>query len=343
MAAPNLVGLDIGSMSVRAAETGRGKEGYTVTAYGAVPLPPGVVQAGVVQDEAAVTTALKNLWSSARIRNRTVALGVTNPQIVVRKMSLANLPPAELRKSLPFQVRDSLPLPVERSLLDFFPLGPPTSGEQGEMIEGLLIASPKEAILSAIRATEKAGLTVARVDLGSFALLRAAAYLDAKVEALVDIGGHVTSVVAHVDGIPLIVRTVPRGSAEITEMLASRLNIDPAAAEERKCRAGMDSDADPEVAPIVREAARPLMNEIRSSFAYLNTGERASRVARVLLTGGGSLLPGLREALSQQLTIEVSHADPLIRVDTARRSPPQALDRFRSTAAIPIGLTMGAA
>jgi type IV pilus assembly protein PilM len=339
MAAVPLVGLDIGSMSIRAAETGRSKEGPTVTAFGAVPLPDGAVLAGVVQDEQAVTAALKHLWSTAKFRSRNVALGVTNPQVVVRRMALANLPAAELRRSLPFQVRDSLPLPVERSLLDFYPLG----GGDGETIDGLLIASPKEAVLTAIRAIEKAGLHVGRVDLGSFALLRAASYLDTNVEALVDIGAQVTTVIAHADGIPLIVRTVPRGGSEITEALAGRLNIDREPAEDRKRKVGLNTDTDPEAAGVIREAVRPLINEIRSSFAYLNTGERAARVARVLLAGGGAQLPGLLEALSAQLNVEVSFADPLIRFATGRRTPPEALDRFRTVAAVSIGLTMGAA
>ena len=63
------------------------------------------------------------------------------------------------------------------------------------------------------------------VDLASFALLRAASRLDAQVEAIVDIGAEVTSVVVHADGEPLIVRTVPRGGTEITESLATRLGV----------------------------------------------------------------------------------------------------------------------
>ena len=144
MPAHSLVGLDIGSASIRAAETGKRRDGLSVNAFGAVALPPGAVQAGVVHDEAAVTAALKTLWSTARFRSRRVALGVSNPQVVVRKMDLANLPRAELRRSLPFQVRDSLPLPVERSLLDFYPL----DHSDGETVEGLLVASPKEPVMA---------------------------------------------------------------------------------------------------------------------------------------------------------------------------------------------------
>jgi len=346
MAAVNLVGLDIGSMSIRAVETSRGKDGPALARFGYAPLPPGASRAGVVHNPDVVTAALRKLWTTAKFRSRRVILGVTNPQIVVREMSVANLPERELRNSLPFQVRDALPLPVERSLLDFYPLEDPG---RNETVRGLLIAAPKEAVLTAVRAVERAGLHVVRVDLASFALLRATSTLDSQVEALVDIGAQSTSVVVHCDGEPLIVRTIPRGGVEITEELAARLDVALPEAEALKCRVGLRTEEDPDTAETIREAVRPLVNEIRSSFAYLDAGERQRRVTRVALTGGGALLPGLPEVLGAQLGIDVSLADPTMRMRRVSRSlTPSgagggAPQRFDTSAAVSVGLTLGAA
>jgi type IV pilus assembly protein PilM len=335
------IGLEIGSTSVRAVETSRGREGPAVIRFGAVPLPLGAVQGGVIQDAAAVTAAVRHLWSTGKFRSRKVALGVTNPQIVIRQMAIANLPAKELRESLPFQVRDSLPLPVERSLLDFYPLA---EGETPETISGLLIAAPKEAVVTAVEAVERAGLYVVLVDLASFALLRAASRLDKQVEAIVDIGAQITSVIVHDDGDPMIVRTVPRGSAEITERLASALKMDVREAEDLKCRTGVAEDAEgsARAGEIIREAVRPLVNEIRSSFAYLNTGERQTRVTRLLLSGGGALLPGFLELLAGQLNVATEFADPTLRMRADRLNSLEGFDEFRLSAAVPIGLTLGA-
>ncbi len=167
MAAPSVVGLDIGSMSIRAAEAGRTKDGPVLSNFGYAPVPPGVVQGGVIIDEAIITALLKELWATGKFRTKRVVLGVTNPQVVVREMAVNNLPRAEMRQALPFQVRDALPLPVEKSLLDFCPLEPPGTKET---VRGLLVAAPKDAVLTAVKATERAGLHVERVDLASFAL-----------------------------------------------------------------------------------------------------------------------------------------------------------------------------
>ncbi|MER7279717.1 type IV pilus assembly protein PilM [Dactylosporangium sp. NPDC000244] len=338
MAAVNLIGLDIGTVSIRAAETSNSKDGPVISNFGHILVPPGAVQNGAVQDEPAVTAALKQLWSTFKFRSRKVALGVTHQQIVVRETTVANLPAKEMRRALPFQVRDALPLPPERSLIDFYPL----QEAAGDTVRGLLIAAPKEPVMAAIRAVEAAKLHVERVDLASFALLRAASRLDEQVEALVDIGAHATSVVVHHDGEPLIVRTIPRGGNEITKTVADRLDLPLQEAEDLKCRVGLRPDTDPASGAAMRESVRPLINEIGSSFAYLTAGGRQARVSRLALSGGGAMLPGLLDALHDQLGVEVIAIDPVMRVRGLRRVRHGSLEQVRASAAISVGLTLGA-
>jgi type IV pilus assembly protein PilM len=340
MASVNPIGLDIGSSSIRAVEVRRTKDEYTLTNFGQVPLPPGTVQGGVLQDPTAVTSALRQLWAACKFDTKHVVLGVTNPQLVVRETSVSNLPAKEMHRSLPFQVRDMLPLAVERSLLDFHPLEEPGDSPT---VRGLLIAMPKDAVVAVVEAVEKAGLHVDGVDLASFALLRAASRLDAQVEAIADIGAEVTSVIVHADGEPLIVRTVPRGGTEITDNIATRLGITPAEAEVLKCRYGLHGDERPETAVAAAEAIRPLVNELRSSFTYLASGERQKQVTRIALCGGSALMPGLAEHLQKQLHVSVMYADSAGRLRDTRRARQRGFDSFVPSAAVSIGLTLGAA
>lgn len=340
MAGVTPIGLDIGSSSIRAVEVRRGKEDYSLTNFGQVPLPAGTVIGGVVQDPAAVTAALKQLWAACKFGTKHVSIGVTNPQLVVREMSVSNLPAKEMRQALPFQVKDALPLPVERSLLDFYPLEQPGDNPT---VRGLLIAMPKDAVTVVVGAVEHAGLHVDSVDLASFALLRAASRLDAQVEAIVDMGAEVTSVVVHADGEPLIVRTVPRGGKEISETIAGRLGIPAEQAEALKCRYGLHGDGRPETVSAATDAVRPLVSELRSSFTYLASGERQKQVTRVALCGGSALMPGLAEHLQQQLGITVMYADSASRLRDTRKGRERGFDSFVPSAAVSIGLTLGAA
>ncbi|HEY0530908.1 MAG TPA: type IV pilus assembly protein PilM [Actinoplanes sp.] len=334
------IGLDIGSSSIRAVEVRRNKDEFSLSNFGQVPLPAGTVAGGVIQDPGAITAALKQLWAACKFGTKHVSIGVTSPQLVVREMSVANLPGKEMRQALPFQVKDALPLAVERSLLDFYPLEDPGGNPT---VRGLLIAMPKEAVLAAVDASEKAGLHVDAVDLASFALLRAASRLDAQVEAIVDVGAEVTSVVVHVDGEPLIVRTVPRGGSEITESMATRLGVPADEAEVIKCRFGLHGDGNPATSDAALDAIRPLVSELRSSFTYLASGERQKQVTRIALCGGSALMPGLAEHLQSQLNLRVMYADSASRLRDTRKGRERGFDSFVPSAAVSIGLTLGAA
>jgi len=147
----------------------------------------------------------------------------------------------------------------------------------------------------------------------------------------------------HVDGEPLIVRTVPRGGTEITENIATRLGIKPAEADVLKCRYGLHGDDRPETATAVADAIRPLVNELRSSFTYLASGERQKQVTRISLCGGSALMPGLAEHLQNQLHVSVMFADGAGRLRDTRRARERGFDSFVPSAAVSIGLTLGAA
>ncbi len=85
-----VVGLDIGSTHVRAAEVrpGRGgnaaKRTATLTRYAEIPLPLGAVRDGEVANAETVTAALKELWTLGKFTSRDVNLGVGNQRVIVR-------------------------------------------------------------------------------------------------------------------------------------------------------------------------------------------------------------------------------------------------------------------
>jgi type IV pilus assembly protein PilM len=335
------VGLDIGSVSIRAIEVTRAKDKPVINNFGQAELPEGAMVGGVVKDERAVANVLRQLWAHQAFKSKSVVVGVTHQQVVVREVEISNLPPKELRKALPFQVRDVLPLPPEQAMLDFYPL---EKAEKKDTVRGLLIAAPKEAVLALVRAVEKAGLHVEKVDLSIFAMLRAVAHEITETEAVVDIGANATNIVIHHGGVPRIVRTIPRGGVEITKLLASRLNISMADAETLKCRVGLIMAGGGEGAEVVEEAIRPLINEIRSSVSYYTSGHPDQMVSQLALVGGASQLPGLTERLSSMLSVPTFVADPLQYVGDSRRGGRHdLLGKYRTSAAVAIGLTLAAA
>ena len=88
-----------------------------------MPLPAAAVASGEVREPEAISEALRELWRVGKFHKRDVVLGVSNQRVVVREVSLPWLPEKEFRSSLPFQVQEHVPIPVEEAVLDPGQLG----------------------------------------------------------------------------------------------------------------------------------------------------------------------------------------------------------------------------
>lgn len=339
------IGLDIGATAVRATILAPGMlDGHpsvTIHGLGQVDLAPGVVVRGVVQEPAALTAALKHLWHENKFDCHTVILGIANQQVLVRDLSIPDLNPQQRAKALPFQAREIVALPIEQVVLDFCQLGEPDP--ETNMVPGLLLATPREPVLTAVAAVERAGLKVGRVDLSSFGSLRSIAAEQLAVEAIIDLGAQLTTVVIHDRGVPKLVRTLARGGQELTEQLADRASISEADAELAKCDVGLNGD-NAEMTRMLIEALRPLLAEIRTSIQYFRSSNDGAQIERLSLTGGGSALRGIATALSEQIGVPTRVVNPLQHVRN-RQISQHAIkaEVSHELSAVSIGLAMGAA
>jgi type IV pilus assembly protein PilM len=341
----HVIGLDIGATSVRAAilapGTLEGRPSMTVHGLACVPLPAGTVINGMVADQAVLTTALKQLWKLNKFGCKNVILGIANPQILVRDLRIPNLNPQQRAHALPFQAREIIALPIDQVVLDFAQLG--EADPETNLVSGLLIAAPRQPILAAVEAVERAGLKVARVDLGSFAVLRSIADEHLSVEAVIDLGAHLTTVVIHNRGVPKLVRTLARGGQELSDRLADRLSLSLEDAERAKFEVGLVGEQ-AAVSGALTEAVRPLLAEIRSSINYFSTANDGARLERISLTGGGSALRGLADILSDQIGVPTNVVTSMQHIRNRWASKHlRTNESERAASAVSVGLAMGAA
>lgn len=335
------IGLDIGATAVRAAvinvRTRDGETTATSEAVAGIALAPGVVDHGMVQDPAALTESLQQLWKIHGLKCRNVILGVANPQVLVRAITVPELDREQRAKALPFQAKDVVALPLDEVVLDFAPLG--AADPETNMVNGLLVASPRQPVIETVAAVERAGLTVVRVDLASFAVLRSTAEQNVDIGAVIDFGAHLTTVVIHQDGVPKLVRTLARGGEELTEALATKMQITRAEAETVKCTTGLGAAG--QVSSVLEEAITPLLGEIRSSLNYFRTGHPGAQIQQISMTGGAALLPGLEERLASQSGADCEIVSPVRMVEPAAKAKGSRDDAWAT--ALSVGLAMGAA
>lgn len=348
MAGRTAIGLDIGTSVVRAVELSIGRGGLALERFGQVVLPEGAVRDGEVVDPEPVVSCLRQLWSATRLSHKKVVLGVANQRVIVRQLELPWTPREELRASLPFQVQDFLPMPVEQAVLDFFPLEEVADDNGGRSLRGMLVAASRDTVLANVGCAERAGLTVTSVDLTSFAVLRSLGKhtgVDVETEALIDVGARVTNVVVHSTGAPRFVRILLMGGQDVTDAVSERLGIATGEAEALKqqvAQAASDSDL-AEVSRVVSTTAQDFVDEIRSSLDYYAASNPGIPVQRIVISGGGSRLDGLRDRLSAATRLDVTAGDPLASMRIGRTGlDTDQLEFVKPLAVVPVGLALGA-
>lgn len=346
MASSQLVGVDIGSGSIRAVEvTGVGSKRPTVARFYSLPLPEGAVKNGEVIEVNTVAAALKQLWSVAKFGSKEVVLGVGNPKVLVRDLSVPKLSYREIRESLPTHVQEMLPVPVADALLDFYPISESES-ENGPVVNGLLVAAIKDSVLANVKAVQLAGLTPVGVDLIPFALTRltSPSRMIGNV-AHIDIGSRATNVIVTSGGVPQFVRIIASGGHDITSALVDRLSIPEAEAENMKRSLGLGGVA---VAPehtqtvgIIREVTATFLTSLKNTLSYFANTRQNEPYSGIILTGGGSQLVGFADALSEMTRIPVVLGDTFGSIDVARDASRGTTSQLGMNVAL--GLALGGA
>jgi type IV pilus assembly protein PilM len=315
------IGLDIGSTAVRAAEVVNG-DNPTLVRAAQVPLPAGAVQSGEVRDVETVAQAVRELWTRGGFKAKQATMGIGNQRVVVREVTVPALPPKELKQSLPFQVQDLIPIPIEDAVLDYDVLEE-LEQEGAKMMRLLVVAAQRQMINEVVDSAVRAKVEPTGVDLVPFALIRSVGQddglgledSDLGGEAVVDVGADVTNIVVHDRGVARFVRILPSGGRDVTVAMATSLGIPEEDAEALK--RGQHVDGAPpasEVEGIRRSRVANLVDEIRSSLDFYRAQTPGAEVTRVLVTGGGSKLPGLVELLDERVDAQVARGHAFAKV-----------------------------
>lgn len=342
------VGLDIGTSAVRAACVSGGKSGTSLVGFGQVALPSGAVEGGEVREPEVVTETIARLWKRTKFGSKNAVVGVANQRVVVRQIDLPYMEEKELRASLRYQVAEHIPMPVDEAELDFQIIDDFVTDSDEHMMRLLLVAAARDMVGAIVDAVSSAGLRPAAVDLTPFAVARAVSHAARGeaglngAEAIIDVGAGVTNIVVHHNGEPRFVRILLIGGDDATNALADEMDVSFDEAEAVKLDLGRGVGI-PELRMLLDGRVGDLVREIRGSIDYYSSLEDSEPVVSVVITGGGSLTPGLIDRLEDSLGTQVRKGAPLSDVALGKSGlTDEQVLQIQPVAAAAVGLALGA-
>ena len=192
----SLLGLDIGSHSIKAVELETRSKGHHLVNWGiSQPLTEAIVD-GEVMDRQLVTDAISNLLESRGIKSKNVVAAVSGRAVIVKRIMMNKLSPEDAQQAVYWEAEQHVPYDINDVSLDFEILGP--APNDPKQMQVLLVAAKKDMVLSFSDLIREAGLQPLIVDVDSFAAQNALEtnydFASSEVVAILNIGADITNI-----------------------------------------------------------------------------------------------------------------------------------------------------
>jgi type IV pilus assembly protein PilM len=332
----SVVGIDIGSSAMRVVQLKQVKGRAVLETYGEIALGPyggkGVGQSVQLTPEK-IAEALRDLIKEANITSASVGVSVPFSASLISVIPMPDVDATQLARMIPIEARKYIPLALSEVTLDWHALPkfdesdafdrmtPEDTAKKVPSQEVLLVAIQNDTLKKYQEIMRTLGLTTSFYELEIFSTLRATLASGIAPVVVVDIGALYTKVYVIERGIVRATHLSSGGSQRVTEVLANSFNWPFEKAERVKREVGL-GDAPhlsrEENAQVTEVTLSTLKNSLTDVHrVLLSYGKRYNKnVTKVLLTGAGSSLKGLKEMVAGELQADVVIANPFTHVET---------------------------
>lgn len=338
----HLVGLDIGSRSIKIAEAVEVKNGFRLERYGEVDIPTGWIQDGQIREPTLVADAIRKLVADTKIREKNTAVSIGGYSIIVKKIQVPFQTVESLQDTIQVEAEQYIPFDISEVYLDFDVLGKPDPTTS--RMDVLLVAAKKEVVEDIVSIITLAGLKACVVDIDAFALqnvFELALGSESEATALIDIGAHKTTLNIVQDGVSLLMRDVPLGCEQITIKIAKVENCSFEEAEAIKISRKPGKNASvQDISKIYSEVMADWCMEIRRAIDFFYSTYPDSHLKQALISGGGALITEFPGILSAEIATPVQVLQPFQGFQVHRRLQQPNLDAGSPRSAICLGLSI---
>lgn len=337
-----LLGLDIGSSSVKAVELKKAGSGYELASLGIEALGPDTVVDGAIMDSNAVSFAVNSIVEGNKIRTKHVATAVAGHSVIVKRVAIPASNEAELASSISLEAQQHIPFEIDDVNLSYQIMG---VGPTGNDMDVMLVAVKREKISNHTRVLTQSGMTPRVVDIDAFALQNVfEVNYDPAPEstiALLNIGASLMNINIVQGGVPLFTRDVSVGGNQYTDMLQKELDLTFDDAEALKQGKELEGVSLETVKSHIESVTELLVLEVRKTFDFFRATTSAEQIQQIYVAGGTARVEGMLDSLREEFNISVEELNPFQKIGyDPSRFDPTYISEVAPRMAIAVGLAL---
>lgn len=304
-----ILGLDLGSYSVKGVLFESNLRGYTTKAYAEVRRAEG-------DRTETLRAAVHELLTQHPMQADQVIVALPGPTLMTHAFTLPFTDPKRLEAALPFEVESQLPFDLSEVVFDY-----QTAGQKAKASSDVLVGVVRKEELRGLlglltelkldpRVITHPGITYQNLFVQTPAVFDGLG--EAEAIAVVDIGHERTTVAIGKPGVGVeFARTFAGGGRDLSRALSAEFQTPLAEAHQWKETYGAMASAATAQGPDAERAAaafvrglQPVLRELRPTFKAF-TARTKRNVGAVVLCGGTARLKGLAEQLEKDLHLQV--------------------------------------
>ncbi|OHA59812.1 MAG: hypothetical protein A2589_03160 [Candidatus Vogelbacteria bacterium RIFOXYD1_FULL_46_19] len=328
----SVIGLDIGSSSVKVIQLRKDKGRVILETYGELSTGPyagkAVGQAVTLAPEQ-LAVLITDLFKEANITTKVGGVAIPLRSSLLVTINVPELEEDKLAQMVPLEARKYVPVPISEVMLDWSVIPDmhreliddnQTAPEAGnkvtpKQIEVLIVAIHKDTIKQFQEISRQTDIDTKFLEIETFSAMRSSLSGDFGASVIVDLGASTTKTVIVDYGVVRMSHTINKGAQDVTLAIARSMDLSFIKAEEVKRKVGIiekfgDKDIGETISPIVEY----IFNEI--SQVMIEYQKKHSRsIEKVIMIGGGAMLKGLFDLAKENIYAPVYLGTPFDRVE----------------------------
>lgn len=308
----SVLGIDIGTSSIKVVQLRRERGRVILETYGAIALGPYAGQEigrATALGADKLTEALKDVIREANVTTVDASLSIPYASSLISLIKLPASVEPQLAQVMPIEARKYIPVPINEVLLDWFVVSGGKQAAPDSKMEVLLVAIHNDTIQKFRTIATDAALAVSFFEIEVFSSVRASLDHGLAPVAVVDMGAATTKFYIVERGLIRESHIINRGAQDLTLATSRALGITVAQAEERKRKYGITDSPENSVKQSLELSLEPLVSEVARTATGWERSHNQS-LSALVLTGGGATLKGLRDFMQSKVQNEVRMADP---------------------------------
>jgi type IV pilus assembly protein PilM len=317
----NTIGLDISDLNLKAVQLVQSGRKIKIQGLSRIDLPRGIVERGQIKDKQVFVSALhdllvKPLVGSFNTDQVIACLPETRSFI---KLIMVEKGANSLESIIGAEIEKYVPLAVNEMYYDWQVIK-----EQGDDYQLLIGAAPQQIANQYIDALKSAELNIVALEIEAMPICRCLLAEESpkpitttnSAYGLIDIGAKRTSFIIYAGNTVVFTLSMPISGEDITERIASTLEISREQAEKAKIICGLDkANARGIVHDILSDMIHDLISRLTDALDFYNKNyPELPHVTKLIIGGGGANIKSLNEILAEALQIPVEKGNPFINI-----------------------------